>query len=351
MAGAASGVPAECALLRSAETEPHVIRDLSAAAFLMSVFVAAGCGGAQSALEPAGRDAEWMANLFIWITGAFVMVWLGVVALAVYAPRARSAQYERAANPLIIGGGVALPVVVLSALLLFGFSELPRVLAPAPDGDLAIEVSGSQWWWRVRYFVRDRAPIELANEVHLPVGRRLNTRLVSADVVHSFWIPAIAGKMDMIPGRINRLVLEPTRVGTFRGACAEYCGTSHARMNLVAVVSDQQTFDAWLANQGQSAVAPSDPGAQRGQHAFFERGCSTCHSIRGTAAVGVTGPDLTHVGSRQTLAAGMLSTNVVEFRRWIGLTELLKPGVHMPAFANLPDEDLAALAAYLVQLK
>lgn len=113
--------------------------------------------------------------------------------------------------------------------------------------------SGSQWWWRVRYSLRDRPPIDLANEIHLPAGRRINTRLVSADVVHSFWIPAIAGKMDMIPGRINRLALEPTRVGTFRGACAEYCGTSHARMNLIAVVSDQQTFDGWLANQERSS--------------------------------------------------------------------------------------------------
>lgn len=328
-----------------------MIRDLSAAALLMSLVVIAGCGGAQSALDPAGRDAEWMAKLFVWLTAAFVVIWVGVVALAVYAPRARPAETDRAANTLITGGGVALPVVVLSVLLLFGFSDLPRMLAPAPEGNLTIEVAGSQWWWRVRYHPRDREAIELANELHLPLGRRLNTRLISADVVHSFWIPAIAGKMDMIPGRVNRLALEATRVGRFRGACAEYCGTSHARMNMVVVVSDRQTFDGWLANQAQPAAAPSDPLAQRGRNAFFERGCMTCHTIRGTGAAGMSGPDLTHVGGRQTLAAGLLATNPDAFRRWIAGTELLKPGVHMPAFANLPDEDLAALGAYLVHLQ
>jgi cytochrome c oxidase subunit II len=317
----------------------------------VSTFVVAGCAGAQSALEPAGRDAEWMATLFVWITAGFLIIWVGLVALALYAPRARPAKDERAANMLIIGGGVALPIVVLTVLLLFGFSELPRMLAPGAGGDVTIEVSGSQWWWRVRYHARDRAPIELANEIHLPIGRRTNTRLVSADVIHSFWIPAIAGKMDMIPGRINRLALEPTRIGTFRGACAEYCGTSHARMNLLVVVSDQQAFDAWLASEARPAVSPSGPVAGRGEHAFFERGCHTCHTIRGTAAVGVSGPDLTHVGSRQTLAAGMLATNPDGFRRWIAQTELLKPGAHMPAFAHLPGEDLSALAAYLAQLK
>jgi cytochrome c oxidase subunit 2 len=344
-------VPAECGLLRSAgKTEPHVNRDL-AAAVLLSSFLVAGCGGAQSALEPAGRDAEWIADLFVWLTVGFAIVWLGVVGLAVYAPHARQPRSSRSDHTLIIGGGVGLPVVTLALLLFFGFSELPRMLAPAPDAGLMIEVSGAQWWWRVRYHLSDREPIELANEIHLPVRRRVDTRLVSADVVHSFWIPAIAGKMDMIPGRINRLALEPTRVGTFRGACAEYCGTSHARMNLIAVVSEQPAFEAWLANEARNAVAPSNAMAQRGQQVFFERGCNTCHTIRGTDAIGKTGPDLTHVGSRETLAAGLVSTNLDEFRRWIAGTELLKPGVHMPAFANVPDQDLSAVSAYLVQLK
>ena len=339
-------MPAECALLESRET----MRDLSAI-LLMSTCCLAGCGGPQSALEPAGRDAERMASLFVWLTFGFASIWLAVLALFLYAPRARRENSERFANPLILGGGVALPVVVLSLLMLVGFSDLPRILAPAPDNTLTIDVSGSQWWWRVRYHIRNRESVELANEIHLPRGRRLNTLVASVDVVHSFWIPSLAGKMDMIPGRINRLAIEPTRMGTFRGVCAEYCGTSHARMGLIAVVSDQQTFDAWLSNQAQPARRPTDPIAVRGQGAFFARGCNVCHTIRGTDAVGVSGPDLTHVGSRRSLAAGMLPMNRDELGRWISHTEILKPGVHMPAFSNLPREDLDGLAAYLAHLQ
>jgi cytochrome c oxidase subunit II len=326
-------------------------RNVSAALRSISLFAVAGCGGAQSALDPAGRDAAWMADLFVWLTTAFVLIWIAVVALFVYAPRARPARHDRSASALIVGGGVALPTIVIAILMLTTFPELARILTPGRESNVAIEVSGSQWWWRVRYYVGGRDSIELANEIHLPLGSRTNVRLVSADVVHSFWIPPISGKMDMIPGRVNQLALEPTRTGTFRGACAEYCGTSHARMNLVVVVSDQRTFAAWLGDQAQPSVPPSDLVAARGRDAFFERGCNTCHTIRGTTAVGVSGPDLTHVGGRQTLAAGLLAVNEGQFRRWIAATELLKPGVHMPAFAHLPDDDLAALGAYLAQLK
>lgn len=310
---------------------------------------AAGCAGTQSALDPAGREAEQIADLFTWMVAGALTIWLTVLALAWYAPRARASQ--RASLLLITIGGIALPIVVLTALLVYGLSAIPRMTAPAPDDGMHVEVVGQQWWWRVRYVLPGRPPIELANEIHLPVGRRVNARLTSSDVIHSFWIPPLAGKLDMIPGRLTVLPLEPTRTGTFRGACAEFCGTSHARMNLIAVVTEQAAFDAWLTVQAQPAVKPTDPVAQRGRDLFLERGCVTCHTIRGTPARGVVGPDLTHVGSRRTIAAGLLPQRQDEIRRWIAHTDRLKPDVRMPTFTELPDDVLTALAAYLAQLE
>jgi cytochrome c oxidase subunit II len=305
----------------------------------------------QSALEPAGREAHGIAQLFTWMTVGTLVIWAAVIGLALYAARSRARYTDRTGSTLVLGGGVIFPLVVLTTLLVYGHAETARILTPADEGSLSLEVTGSQWWWRVRYVLPGRDPVELANDIRLPVGRRVNVRLTSTDVIHSFWIPPLAGKMDMIPGRINRLPLEPTRTGTFRGACAEYCGTSHALMNFTVVVVENDAFETWLANQARPAAPPSEPLARRGEAAFLERGCNTCHTIRGTRAVGVVGPDLTHVGSRPTIAAGVLETRVDEFERWIAHTEVIKPDVRMPAFATLPDDVLAALAAYLAQLQ
>lgn len=305
----------------------------------------------QSALAPAGREAELMADLFTWMAIGGAIIWALVMLLALYAPRAAEVKNARIQTVLIVGGGVVFPVIVLLLLMIAGLRELPAILAPAPDKTLALEISGSQWWWRVKYLRPGQEPIELANEIRLPVGRRIDATLHSTDVIHSFWVPSIAGKIDMIPGRINRIGLQPTRVGRYRGACAEFCGTSHARMNLIAIVMEDDAFDRWLAAQAQPAATPVDPVAQQGASAFHEHGCNTCHTIRGTTALGVDGPDLTHVGGRETLAAGLLPARPEEFRRWISSTELLKPGAHMPAFSKLPDDTLHSLATYLAQLQ
>jgi len=305
----------------------------------------------QSTLIPAGREAELMANVFMWMAIGGVIIWAAVILLAWYAPRAAPVKNTRIQTALIVGGGVVIPVIVLLVLMIAGLRELPAILAPANDNTLALEVSGAQWWWRVKYLRSGQEPIELANEIRLPVGRRINATLKSLDVIHSFWVPSIAGKIDMIPGRINRISLEPTRVGTYRGACAEFCGTSHARMNLIAVVMEPDEFNRWLTEQARPAGTPTDPIAQRGESAFHEHGCNTCHTIRGTDALGIDGPDLTHVGGRETLAAGLLPTRPEAFRRWISSTELLKPGAHMPAFSKLPDDTLQSLATYLAQLQ
>jgi cytochrome c oxidase subunit 2 len=314
---------------------------------LAAIFAITGCSGVQSALSPAGRDAERMFTLTVWMSIGAIAIWLAVIALALSLPR----LHLRRPTWLIVGGGVIFPVAVLSVLLVAGLAELPRALALAPADQPYIEAVGSQWWWRVRYVTPGQKPIELANELRLPVGRRINVRLTSADVVHSFWIPSLAGKMDMVPGRVNWIALEPTRTGTFRGACAEYCGAAHARMNFVVVVTSGEEFAAWLAHQATEAVEPAAPAAEQGRTAFLERGCVTCHAIRGTPAAGVVGPDLTHVGSRLSIAAGTLPNNEDALRRWVASTDRVKPGVHMPAFAGLPDDALTAIAAYLAELR
>ena len=311
-------------------------------------FWLAGCSGPQSALAPAGVDAERIARLFWWMAAGAVLIWLAVIALAVYAVRVRPGPHdERKTTVLIIGGGALFPTVVLAVLLSFGLAELPRLLAPAPKGSLEIAVSGEQWWWRVRYAPRGGAPFELANENRLPVGERVQLLLDSPDVIHSFWVPSLGGKMDMIPGRVTRLALEPTKTGTFRGACAEYCGGPHALMNFYVVVVEREDFARWLAHQRTPARPPAGALAARGRELFLANGCGACHTVRGTPADGVVGPDLTHVGSRVSLGAGILPNEPDDFRRWVARTDDVKPGVHMPAFGMLPPEDVRALAAYL----
>jgi cytochrome c oxidase subunit 2 len=273
-----------------------------------------------------------------------------MIAITLYVIRARAPQGRRAASLLIIGGGVAAPTIVLSMLLVYGLPMLPAVLAPPAADALRIHVTGKQWWWRVEY-VTAAGPVETANEIRLPVGQRVELQLSSRDVIHSFWVPSIAGKMDMIPGRVTRLALEPTRAGVFRGACAEYCGASHARMALDVVVMEPQEFTAWLDAQGRPAQSPSDAKLARGERAFLAHGCSACHSVRGLAVASRIGPDLTHVGSRLRIAAGTLPRGPGAIAGWILDPERVKPGVHMPPFRAMPAQDLTALAAYLDSLQ
>jgi cytochrome c oxidase subunit 2 len=297
---------------------------------------------------PAGRSAEYIADLFWWMVTGAGIIWLVVIGIAIYAIRLRPESHRhRETAILIIGGGAVLPILVLAGLLAYGLSLMPALLAPASDGDLRIAVSGEQWWWRVRYPTSDGGTVELANEVRLPVGERVEFHLESPDVIHSFWIPSLGGKIDMIPGRKTRLTLEPTRTGVFRGVCAEYCGTSHALMSFTVVVLEKADFAAWLQHQQTPAHHPVQPLAARGQELFINNGCGACHTVRGTAADGVIAPDLTHVGSRLSLGAGILPNHAEAFERWIAHTADVKPGVHMPAFGMLPPADLQALAAYM----
>jgi cytochrome c oxidase subunit 2 len=312
----------------------------------------AACDGPQSALDPAGLGAERLADLFVALTAGAAVIWCATVGLALYATYARRRPATRASGSwLIIGGGVAVPTLVLAGTLSHSLALLPSLLPSVDENALKIEVVGEQWWWRVRYLPGGDTAVDAANEIRLPLGEPVLLELASDNVIHSLWIPALGGKADMIPGRRTRLALEPTAVGVFRGVCAEYCGLSHARMAFRVVVHERQEFEAWLARQAAPAAAPTDELAAAGADAFSSNGCGACHTVRGTAADGTVGPDLTHVGSRLSLAAGTLPNDPEAFRRWVSLTDEIKPGAHMPAFGMLAGADLRALAAYLEALQ
>ena len=312
----------------------------------------AACDGPQSALAPAGEAAERIAGLFWWMTGFAAVIWIAVIVLALYAVGMPAEQSNRRRTDLlIIGGGAVVPTAAVAVLAIFGLAPIPALLTPAPEGSLLITVSGEQWWWRVRYQPTGAEPVVLANEIRLPVGEPVEFRLESPDVIHSFWIPSLGGKIDMIPGRTTRIALTPTKTGVFRGACAEYCGTSHAWMNFTVVVEEKAAFESWLAHQRTPASTPNESIAARGGELFLANGCGACHQIRGTPAKGIIGPDLTHVGSRLSIGAGMLPNNTTTLQRWIARTEEVKPGALMPSFGMLPEEDLKALAMYMEALK
>jgi cytochrome c oxidase subunit 2 len=217
---------------------------------------------------------------------------------------------------------------------------------------MTIEVTGHQWWWEVKYLSPSPAAITTtANEIHIPVGVPVRFKLDSGDVIHSFWIPQLGGKTDVIPGQTNYTWLQASRPGRYRGQCAEFCGAQHAHMVLYVVADDPATFAAWSTAQLLAAQAPSTPDAQRGQ-AVFETRCAVCHTIRGTDYLtgGRAGPDLTHLMSRSTIAAGLLANNTGNLHGWIANPAALKPGTLMPPTGLAPDE-LHAVVAYLRTLK
>ena len=317
--------------------------------FSSCIALVSACSGPQSALIPAGRDADQISQLFTVMTVGALLVWAAVVAIAIYTIRVGESHSQRAANLLILGGGVAAPTLVLGALIAYGMPLVPTVLA-IPDDGAAVRVTAKQWWWRFEYLT-PAGPVETANELRLPRGDRIALELGSPDVIHSFWVPSLAGKMDMIPGRVTRLAVEPTQVGTFRGTCAEYCGASHALMAFSVIVMEPADFRRWLEDQTRNALTPTDSLAVRGQTAFIANGCTACHTVRGTSAAGRIGPDLTHLGSRRSIAADTMPNDPSALARWIARTDQIKPGVHMPAFRSLPADELSALAAYLGSLK
>jgi cytochrome c oxidase subunit 2 len=223
------------------------------------------------------------------------------------------------------------------------------VAMPAHAADLTLEVTGWQWWWSVRYRSAEPARIfTAANEIHIPVGRPVRIELTSHDVIHSFWIPHLGGKMDVIPGQTNVMWLQADHAGTYRGQCAEYCGAQHAHMAMYVVADTPQDYLAWLRGQLADAAPPRSQAVRHGEESFVAH-CAACHAVRGTSAGGILGPDLTHLMSRRTIAAGLLPNTPGNLAAWIADAQALKPGSRMPTLA-LSGPDLSAVVSYLQTL-
>jgi cytochrome c oxidase subunit 2 len=326
----------------------------------ITLLMLAGCAGVQSPLNPAGEQAQDLTSLLTlmsWVCGIMYVLVLGFLGISLWRSRPRPAGGAPVVDPadkglgrsLIAWGGII--TVGLTVLIVASFFVDRSLAAARAREALEVRVTGHQWWWRLQY--RDPASgawVETANELHLPVGRTIRVALGSADVIHSFWVPNVAGKMDVIPGRINLIDLTPHRTGWFRGQCAEFCGLQHAHMAFDVKVESQAAFDTWLAGQARAAATPRDAVLQRGMQIVGGGQCAACHVVRGTSATGRAGPDLTHVGARRSIAAGTLPFSRGALQGWIAQPQALKPGTMMPPVALEPG-DADAVARYLESLK
>jgi cytochrome c oxidase subunit II len=314
-----------------------------------------GPGG--GSLDPQGPAAQTMAGLWWLMLGlgvAVFVVFAIFLALGLFRRRRPTGGAEArpgnelggAFNRWIVGAGVVAPLLVIGAVFGATIGAMRRLPVTAPAGALEVEVIGHQWWWEVRY---PEAGLTLANEMHIPVGRPVAVRLTSADVIHSFWVPALGGKLDLLPDHANTLVLQADEPGEHRNRCAEYCGLQHTLMGMIVVAEPPERFEAWLAAQRQPAAEPTGAGEIRGRDVFLGA-CARCHTVAGTTATGVKGPDLTHVASRRTLGAAAVANTTERLVQWVADPHELKRGVAMPA-ADLSPADLDAVIAYLGTLR
>lgn len=305
----------------------------------------AGCEGRHNWLASAGAEAQRVEELFWVLLIGAALIWSLVIGAAVYAHRRQvDPSLETQARRFILWGGAVFPTVVVGALLVWGLVILRDITAD--EGDLTVRVDGERWWWRVIYETPE-GDVITANEIRLPVDRTALFRLTADDVIHSFWVPALGGKMDMIPGRETTLALTPIETGNWGGLCAEYCGGAHALMRFDAIVMEQEAFDTWLAAQAAPAqIDDDDPGLE----IFQTEGCGACHTIRGTDAQGPVGPDLTHLAAREKLGAGIYDMTPETMARWITDTHAMKPDIDMPPYPDLQGDRLDRLVAFLMSL-
>jgi cytochrome c oxidase subunit 2 len=278
----------------------------------------------------------------------FVLV-IGALLWATFRRRRAEPPSERGMTRTVIGA-TALTVLVLFVFLVLDFT-VGRALARPPRPGPVVSVTGHQWWWEIEY--DDSLPqrrVRTANELHVPVGQPVTIRLLTADVIHSFWVPSLAGKVDQIPGRQNSLWLQADTAGVYRGACAEFCGHQHAKMAIVVIAEPPEKYAQWYEAQLAPAAAPADPSAARGQRVFVEGRCATCHTVEGTPAGSNVGPTLTHLASRLTIGAGVLPNTRGNLAGWVVDPQQIKPAARMPP-SPLPPADLEALLDYLGTLR
>ena len=311
--------------------------------------IVAGCSDAHSTMNPNTGEAARIAGLgwaMFAASGAVFALVLGLLipALLRRDRRAEPSELARGDRRWVILAGIVLPSVVVLSLSAATVWALGEDSGPP---ELHISVLAHQYWWEVRY---DGTTAVTANEIHIPVGRTVQLQLDSADVIHSLWVPELGPKRDLIPGRTNLLTWRAREPGEFRGQCAEYCGMQHANMAVDVIVDPPDVFDDWLRHEAADAVAPVSPEATAGERAFSSEPCAACHTIRGTAAAGTSGPDLTHFAERRTIGAGTVINNRGHLGGWIANSQTLKRGNLMPPIPLTPDE-LRSLLSYLEGLR
>ncbi|HXT16132.1 MAG TPA: cytochrome c oxidase subunit II [Gemmatimonadaceae bacterium] len=314
-----------------------------------------------SLFDPQSPQARAVAHLWWWMLGVGGTVWLGVVLFAIYAamhPRGNRAsdglehvspETHHRVERVVAGAGFA-TVLILLAFLIFDFS-VGHALAVHPQRGLTIDVVGHQWWWEAQYEDPDPSKmISTANEIHVPTGQMIQFKLRAADVIHSFWAPNLNGKRDLIPGYTSTLWFKADTAGVYRGQCAEFCGLQHAKMAFYIIAEPPVKFAAWMAAASRPQDQPTDSTLLYGQRIFMSSGCAVCHSIAGTEARSTVGPGLTHLKSRNTIAAGTLANTRENLVKWVSNPQNVKPGARMPAY-QFTEPQLTALISYLETLK
>jgi cytochrome c oxidase subunit II len=329
---------------------------LLAGALVAGAACLAGCGGKQSILAPRSEQTHVISVLWWWMLGASVVVFAGATGLlAVAYVRRRSrglplfGERESVVSAMVIGFGIVIPLIV--CVTLFGASDIYAIRyssAPAKGStSMTVQVVGRQWWWEIRY---PASGAVTANEMHIPVGTRVRVVATTADVIHSLWVPRLARKIDMIPGRENQVLFATPDAGTYLGQCSEFCGLQHAHMRLAVVAEPRASFEAWQSNMARPAMALATAPERGGRALFIARGCGGCHQLRGTEARGSIGPDLTHVATRSSLAALTIPNNPEQLAAWIRNPQAIKPGNHMPDL-GLSGAEARAVASFLEALK
>jgi cytochrome c oxidase subunit 2 len=324
------------------------------------VSVLASCHAPQSTFAPGGPSARALSHLGWFVVLLFLAVAAVMMLLFMWVALRRRGTFEEHA-PYNIGGGQSwiliggflIPAVILAAVFVLTLRTMEAF--PLHDGgqrEPEIRVIGHQWWWEVHYpGASPDQRVVTANEIHIPTGRPVELALDSADVIHSFWVPRLHGKVDLVPGWHNRIRLQADQPGRYPGECAEFCGAQHAHMRLLVVAESPDDFARWLAGQRAPGTAPSTADAVRGQSLFVSRACGLCHTVRGTAALGSVGPDLTHLASRRGLAANSFPNDTAHLTAWVTNAQALKPQAQMPNVTNFTGEELRSLVGYLQQLR
>lgn len=305
-----------------------------------------------SSLQPRGPAAAQIEGLWWLMFWLGTIIYLIVMGYLLWALIRKRRQDENILSPrgeqnIVFFGGAIIPAIVLLTVFGFTLGVMWDISDTEGEEEMRIEVTGHQWWWEV-YYPAER--VETANEIHIPVGQPVRIFLTSDDVIHSFWVPQLHGKLDLNPGQITSFVIQADEPGVYWGECAEFCGVQHAQMRFVVVAESPEQTLAWLEEQSEPAQVPADELAQLGMQVFLDSNCVECHRIGGTNATGDLGPDLTHLASRRTLAAGTVDNTIGNLSGWISDPHSIKPGVLMPP-SDLSGEELQALLAFLATLE